>query len=168
MFLLGWFSLVVFEIWPRWVSRSLEANDILCLFEAHGGSKDSVLGEACQGFVVHVWVKFVVHVWVGWWLMVPKGIVRFIGWSLFQDSVFLTSSLKVVIILVTVVEGRITLMPEFIWYMHLVWKDSPTHQYVVPVQSHSCIATSSISFCIDFREGFFTNPWIFVKNPPGN
>ena len=85
-------------------------------------------------------VKFVVHVWVGWWLMVPKGIVQFIGWSLFQDSVFLTISLKVVIILVTVVRGRITLIPEFIWYMHLVWKDSPTQEYLVPVQSHSCIA----------------------------
>lgn len=41
---------------PWWFSKSgqddpnsLEANDILCLFEAHGGSKDSVLGEARQG-----------------------------------------------------------------------------------------------------------------------
>ena len=145
LFLLGWFSLVVFEIWPRWPVRSLEANDILCLFEAHGGSKDSVLGEARQGLCC-VSVKFVVHVWVGWWLMVPQrksSVYRMITLPGFS---FLTSSLKVVIILVTVVRGRITLMHKFLWYMHLVWEDSPTQEYLVPVQSHWCIATSSISF----------------------
>lgn len=113
-----------------------------------------------KGWPSCVSVKFVVHVWVGWWLMVPKGIVQFIGWSLFQDSVFLTSSLKVVIILVTVVRGRITLMPEFIWYMHLVWKDSPTQEYLVPV--HSWIATclhAQHNFLHWFQGGY--NPWIF-------
>ena len=52
------------------IQPPLQANDILCLFEAHGGSKDSILGEARRHGSMFEFSG---------WLMLPKGVVEFIG-----------------------------------------------------------------------------------------